>query len=210
VGRQGNHIPALLDLAPSRRKPRRIPPRCPRPSCENTGELGRSLHRGPVAWSTRGQWICLVRLLGAVPVAQNSTSGNPCIGVTWWTASIPGCALHAEQWSAMWADLIQLMGEGVRRGRIDTVRPEHDPILAGRALRQDRHGGEVYVYRRAGAPCLVCGTTVVTKQHGAATSTGVPAASDGQRLSCLGLSQFKVRRSALRSAVSDPWRALVS
>jgi endonuclease-8 len=24
----------------------------------------------------------------------------------------------------------------------------------------DRHGGEVYVYRRAGAPCLVCGAEV--------------------------------------------------
>ena len=30
----------------------------------------------------------------------------------------------------------------------------------GRAARVDRHGGEVYVYRRAGMPCLVCGTPV--------------------------------------------------
>jgi endonuclease-8 len=77
----------------------------------------------------------------------------------------PGCALSAEQWSAMWSDLVQIMSEGVRRGRIDTVRPEHDPIRAGRAPRQDRHGGEVYVYRRAGGPCLVCGTIVVTVRH---------------------------------------------
>ncbi len=77
----------------------------------------------------------------------------------------PGCALSAEQWSALWSDLVDLMGDGVRRGRIDTVRPEHDPILAGRASRQDRHGGEVYVYRRAGGPCLVCGTIVVTERH---------------------------------------------
>jgi endonuclease-8 len=35
----------------------------------------------------------------------------------------------------------------------------------GRKPRQDRHGGEVYVYRRAGAPCLVCGTEVVTTRH---------------------------------------------
>jgi endonuclease-8 len=29
-----------------------------------------------------------------------------------------------------------------------------------RAPRVDRHGGEVYVYRRAGQPCLVCGTEI--------------------------------------------------
>ncbi len=77
----------------------------------------------------------------------------------------PGCALSAGQWSALWSDLVKLMREGVRRGRIDTVGPEHDPVRMGRAPRQDRHGGEVYVYRRAGAPCLVCGTTVVTVRH---------------------------------------------
>ncbi|HEY3896949.1 MAG TPA: zinc finger domain-containing protein [Pseudonocardiaceae bacterium] len=78
---------------------------------------------------------------------------------------LPGCALSAEQWSALWVDLVELMSEGVHRGRIDTVRPEHDPVRSGRAPRQDRHGGEVYVYRRAGAPCLACGTTVVTTRH---------------------------------------------
>lgn len=78
----------------------------------------------------------------------------------------PGCELRTEQWAALWSDLVELMREGVRRGRIDTVRPEHDPVAMGRAPRQDRHGGEVYVYRRAGAPCLVCGTEVVTARHG--------------------------------------------
>jgi endonuclease-8 len=87
---------------------------------------------------------------------------------------LPGCALSAEQWSAMWSDLVELMGDGVRRGRIDTVRPEHDPILAGRAPRKDRHGGEVYVYRRAGGPCLVCGTTVVTARHAGRNLYGCP------------------------------------
>ncbi len=77
----------------------------------------------------------------------------------------PGVELSEDQWTALWADLVELMGEGVRRGRIDTVRSEHGPMLAGRAPRRDRHGGEVYVYRRAGAPCVVCGTTVVTARH---------------------------------------------
>lgn len=77
----------------------------------------------------------------------------------------PGCELTADQWAALWSDLVELMRDGVRRGRIDTVRPEHDPVCMGRAPRQDRHGGEVYVYRRAGAPCLVCGTAVGTARH---------------------------------------------
>ncbi|MGQ0775478.1 MAG: Fpg/Nei family DNA glycosylase [Pseudonocardiales bacterium] len=77
----------------------------------------------------------------------------------------PGRDLRADEWTAVWSDLVELMGDGVRRGRIDTVAPEHDPVRAGRAPRRDRHGGEVYVYRRAGAPCLVCGTAVATAAH---------------------------------------------
>jgi endonuclease VIII len=78
---------------------------------------------------------------------------------------VPGCELRADQWAKLWPDLVELMDDGVRRGRIDTVRPEHDPVRTGRAPRQDRHGGEVYVYRRAGAPCLVCSTAVATTVH---------------------------------------------
>jgi endonuclease-8 len=73
---------------------------------------------------------------------------------------LPGRLLPREQWDEMWSDLVALMRDGVRKGRIDTVRREHDPRVTGRAPRVDRHGGEVYVYRRAGQPCLVCGTEV--------------------------------------------------
>jgi endonuclease-8 len=72
----------------------------------------------------------------------------------------PGNTLRISQWRAIWADLVELMGEGVRTGRIDTVRPEHTPEAMGRPPRQDRHGSEVYVYRRTGQPCLVCGKPV--------------------------------------------------
>ncbi len=51
-----------------------------------------------------------------------------------------------------------LLRLGVQDGRIDTVHDEHLPEAMGRAPRVDRHGGGVYVYRRAGLPCLVCGT----------------------------------------------------
>jgi endonuclease-8 len=74
----------------------------------------------------------------------------------------PGRTLRVGQWLSMWDDLVGLMTEGVRTGRIDTVRPEHTPEAMGRPPRVDDHGGEVYVYRRTGQPCLVCGSTVRT------------------------------------------------
>ncbi|MEV4643815.1 DNA-formamidopyrimidine glycosylase family protein [Saccharopolyspora sp. NPDC049357] len=74
----------------------------------------------------------------------------------------PGRDLGRQRWDLIWADLVELMADGVKVGRIDTVRPEHLPEATGRAPRQDRHGGEVYVYRRAGMPCLICGDGVLT------------------------------------------------
>jgi len=72
----------------------------------------------------------------------------------------PGTAIGAEQWQELWDDLRALMKEGVTRGRIDTVHTAHTPEAMQRAPRVDRHGGEVYVYRRPGQPCLVCGTSI--------------------------------------------------
>jgi formamidopyrimidine-DNA glycosylase len=74
----------------------------------------------------------------------------------------PGSSLRRSQFLAMWADLVELMEYGVRTGRIDTVRPEHTPEAMGRPPRRDDHGGEVYVYRRHGQDCLVCGSRVRT------------------------------------------------
>lgn len=75
----------------------------------------------------------------------------------------PGRVVPEEVILALWDDLRTLMRDGVTNGRIDTVRPEHDPEAMGRPPRDDDHGGEVYVYRRAGLPCLVCGTPVSTR-----------------------------------------------
>lgn len=72
----------------------------------------------------------------------------------------PGCELDRPVWTAMWLDLIALMSDGERTGRIDTVLPEHEPDAMGREPRVDDHGGEVYVYRRADLPCLVCGAAI--------------------------------------------------
>jgi len=75
----------------------------------------------------------------------------------------PGKTLRRRQFEAVWDDLVVLMAEGVELNRIDTVRPEHLPEAMGRAPREDDHGGEVYVYRRNGLPCHVCGSAVRTE-----------------------------------------------
>jgi endonuclease-8 len=80
---------------------------------------------------------------------------------------LPGRALRREQWDAVWVDLVGLLRDGVRRGRIETLRDEHAPsrrksaslALGGRCARR------VYVYRRTGEPCLVCGTPVAHDKH---------------------------------------------
>ncbi len=74
----------------------------------------------------------------------------------------PGKSLSKNTWQALWDDLVGLMSRAVSVGRIDTVRPEHEPEAMGRSPRVDGHGGEVYVYRRALMGCLVCGAEVST------------------------------------------------
>jgi len=88
---------------------------------------------------------------------------------------VAGRQLGAERWRVIWDDLVGLMRAGVRAGRIDTVAAEHDPVATGRAPRKDRHGGEVYVYRRAGQPCLVCSTPVASNQLAGRTLYWCPA-----------------------------------
>ncbi|MER7005614.1 DNA-formamidopyrimidine glycosylase family protein [Dactylosporangium sp. NPDC000555] len=74
----------------------------------------------------------------------------------------PGTKLSRRRWQDIWQDLRALMRTGVAEGRIDTVHSAHLPEAMGRAPRVDRHGGEVYVYRRTGQPCLVCTSPVRT------------------------------------------------
>ncbi|MVA76267.1 Fpg/Nei family DNA glycosylase [Auraticoccus sp. F435] len=67
----------------------------------------------------------------------------------------PGLAVRRGQFLELWQDLVVLMADGVRVGRIETVRPEHLPLVAEDALPR-------YVYRRTGEACLLCGRTVLT------------------------------------------------
>jgi endonuclease-8 len=78
----------------------------------------------------------------------------------------PGSTLRRGQFQGLWEDLVVLMAEGVRQGRIDTVHAAAPPgPLARRAGGQQVDTGRspVYVYRRHGSPCYVCGTRVRTE-----------------------------------------------
>jgi DNA-formamidopyrimidine glycosylase len=72
----------------------------------------------------------------------------------------PGNQLKRRSWNAIWKDLLQLMPQGVLDDRINTVREEH---LAALFAFQSRRSRRNYVYRRAGQPCCVCGTDVLTE-----------------------------------------------
>jgi endonuclease VIII len=77
---------------------------------------------------------------------------------------LPGRDLRRQQWDALWVDLADLLAEGFRRGVIVTLRPEHEALSDGPL---DASGKRVYVYRRAGEPCLVCGGRVAHAEHAA-------------------------------------------
>ncbi|MFG1921502.1 Fpg/Nei family DNA glycosylase [Cryptosporangium sp. NPDC048952] len=71
----------------------------------------------------------------------------------------PGRDVSLGEWEAVWADLVLMMADGVRVGRILTLRPE-DKVREP-AVGRDRGRGR-YVYHRAERPCRICGTPVRT------------------------------------------------
>lgn len=77
----------------------------------------------------------------------------------------PGNAIDRSVFFAIWEDLVVLMRQGVVDGEINTVRDEHTPEVMHRPARDDEHGGEVYVYRRAGDDCYVCGSDIAMKAY---------------------------------------------
>lgn len=70
----------------------------------------------------------------------------------------PGRSVAEDLWQQMWTDLVTLMRSGVRTGRIVTIR-EGDRPRRGRLTPAE----SVYVYRRHGWPCRVCGTEIRTE-----------------------------------------------
>jgi endonuclease-8 len=72
----------------------------------------------------------------------------------------PGTQIDADEFAAMWTDLVALMKVGVRRGKIVAMRPEDDHGAPSYRPGRPR----TYVYRRAGDACRVCGTRVRTAE----------------------------------------------
>ena len=91
---------------------------------------------------------------------------------------LPGRALRREQWDAMWDDLVDLLRDGYRRGLIETLRPEHSALSDGPV---DASGKRVYVYRRAGEPCLVCAGPVAHAEHAARNLFWCPTCQSPRR-----------------------------
>jgi endonuclease-8 len=77
---------------------------------------------------------------------------------------LPGRALAKTRWDAVWADLVALLEDGYRRGVIETLRPEHQALSEAPT---ELSGKRVYAYRRAGEPCLLCGTPIAHAEHAA-------------------------------------------
>ncbi|HEY2225375.1 Fpg/Nei family DNA glycosylase [Actinomycetospora sp.] len=94
----------------------------------------------------------------------------------------PGRDLGRDRFDAVWADLVDLLTDGVRRGSINTLRSEHTELRCSHGPR-GRHtpacGRPVYVYRRTGLPCLLCGTEVVRRTHAARNLFWCPTCQSG-------------------------------
>lgn len=71
----------------------------------------------------------------------------------------PGTQVGEDEFDAAWTDLVALMKRGVSTGKIITVRRQDDKGAPSYRPGRPR----TYVYRRAGEPCRVCGTPVLTE-----------------------------------------------
>ena len=70
----------------------------------------------------------------------------------------PGTSVTKDEFDDAWSDLVALMRVGLRTGKIHVVRPAHDRGAPSYAPGRPR----TYVYRRAGEPCRVCRSGVLT------------------------------------------------
>ncbi|MFD1212717.1 zinc finger domain-containing protein, partial [Arthrobacter sp. GCM10027362] len=73
-----------------------------------------------------------------------------------------GRDVAAPEAAALWADIVSVMVDGVRDGRIITTRPEHRAGPGLPAWPDDAH----YVYQRQGLPCRVCAGPVALGEMG--------------------------------------------
>ncbi|MEQ3554421.1 DNA-formamidopyrimidine glycosylase family protein [Pseudonocardia nematodicida] len=91
----------------------------------------------------------------------------------------PARDLDRDTFDALWADLSEMLRDGERRGRIETLRPEHDPARLEPPDRGSVCASVVYAYRRTGAPCLVCGTPIAHREFRARNLFWCPGCQPG-------------------------------
>jgi endonuclease-8 len=89
---------------------------------------------------------------------------------------MPGRELSEAAWEALWGDLVVLMRDGVRRGRIVTTLPQDRPHRSGPVREGEAH----YVYRRTGMPCFVCGTLIASEPMAGRTLYSCPYCQKSQ------------------------------
>ena len=88
---------------------------------------------------------------------------------------LPGRDLDPQRWDLLWADLVLLLRDGVRRGRIVTTVPADRSRRSGTVRREDAY----YVYKRTGLPCRICGTPVVSEPMAARALYRCPVCQAG-------------------------------
>ena len=96
---------------------------------------------------------------------------------------MPGRDLAEPQWEALWDDLVVLLRDGLRRGRIVTTLPRDRPHRSGPVRTGEQH----YVYRRTELPCFLCGTPVVAEPMAGRTLYRCPWCQAGAGLSAADL-----------------------
>ena len=163
--RRARRRPARADLVRGRdprEGRRRARPARPRPAAARRrprrrvgAHLAKPTGRSPsCSWTSR-----------CSPGSATSTASEVLFRHRLSTRSGPGRNLRRATWRPIWDDLERLMPLGVATGRIVTVE---DQVLDVEAAAGPRRGTRLterssYVYKRAGMPCLVCGSTVRTR-----------------------------------------------
>ena len=75
-----------------------------------------------------------------------------------------GRSLSRARFDNLWDDLSEMLHDGERRGRIETLRAEHKALRHGPSDGGSACASVVYTYRRAGRPCLVCGGPIAQRE----------------------------------------------
>lgn len=88
----------------------------------------------------------------------------------------PGRDVSAQEWSALWGHLAEIMAAAVDRGgaEVTTLRADRPP-----GTRRVRREDAFYLFRRGGERCRVCGTRIRSEPMGGRTVWWCPTCQPG-------------------------------